>query len=144
MTAAGASAGTEFNGKMIAEFRANAGRVGGPFAGSDILLLHHTGARTGAQRVSPLVFVRVGESFAIFATKSGAPVNPAWFHNLLAHPRATVEVGNQTIAVTARVAQPTERDTIYDRQKERNPAFARYEERAAPRKIPVVVLDPVQ
>jgi deazaflavin-dependent oxidoreductase (nitroreductase family) len=139
-----ASAGTDFNGKIIAEFRANAGKVGGPFAGSDILLLHHTGARTGTQRVSPLAFLRVGESFAIFASKAGGPSNPDWYHNLLAHARATVEVGSQTIAVTARVAEPTERDTIYDRQKQRNPAFAQYEERAAPRKIPVVVLDPVQ
>jgi len=137
------AAGTDFNGKIIAEFRANGGKVGGPFAGSDILLLHHTGARTGAQRVSPLAFLRVGESFAVFASKAGAQSNPAWFHNLLAHPRATVEVGTETIAVTARVAQPTERDTIYDRQKERNPAFAQYETRAMPRKIPVVMLDPV-
>jgi deazaflavin-dependent oxidoreductase (nitroreductase family) len=143
MTEGGASAGTDFNGKIIAEFRAHAGKVGGPFAGSDILLLHHTGARTGTQRVSPLAFLRVGESFAIFASKAGGPSNPDWYHNLLAHPRATVEVGTETIAVTARVAQPTERDTIYDRQKGRNPAFAQYEERAAPRKIPVVVLDPV-
>ena len=144
MTEGGASAGTDFNGKIIAEFRANDGKVGGPFAGSDILLLHHTGARTGAQRVNPLAFLRVGESFAVFASKAGAPTNPAWYHNLLAHPRATVEVGGQTIAVAARVAEPTERDTIYDRQKQRNPAFAQYEERAAPRKIPVVMLDPVQ
>ena len=138
------TAGTDFNGKIIAEFRANGGKVAGPFAGSNILLLHHTGARTGAQRVNPLTYLRVGESFAIFATKAGAPSNPAWYHNLLAHPRATIEVGTDTIAVTARVAQPTERDTIYDRQKERNPAFAQYEERAAPRKIPVMVLDPVK
>jgi len=139
-----ASAGADFNGKIIAEFRANAGKVGGPFAGADILLLHHTGARTGAQRVNPLAFLRVGESYAVFASKAGAPGNPDWYHNLLAHPRATVEVGSQTIAVTARVAEPTERDTIYDRQKKRNPAFAQYEDRASPRKIPVVVLDPVK
>lgn len=144
MTEAGTPAGTDFNGKIIAEFRANGGKVGGPFAGSDILLLHHTGARTGAQRVSPLAFLRVGESFAVFASKAGGPTNPDWYHNLLAHPRATVEVGTETIAVLARVAEPTERDTIYARQKERNPAFAQYEERAAPRKIPVVVLDPVK
>jgi deazaflavin-dependent oxidoreductase (nitroreductase family) len=144
MTEGGAYAGTDFNGKIIAEFRSNAGQVGGPFAGSDILLLHHTGARTGAQRVNPLAFLPVGESFAIFASKAGGPSNPDWYHNLLVHPRATVEVGTETIAVTARVAEPTERDTIYDRQKERSSAFAQYEERAAPHKIPVVVLEPVQ
>ena len=85
----------DFNSKIIAEFRANGGAVGGPFAGSDILLLHHTGARTGTERVSPLAFQRIGrlvcangkaESFAVFASKAGAPENPAWYHNLLAHP----------------------------------------------------------
>jgi len=111
-----ASAGTDFNGKIIAEFRANSGKVSGPFAGSDILLLHHTGARTGAQRVNPLAFLRVGESFAVFASKAGAPSNPDWYHNLLAHPRATVEVGCQTIAVTARVAEPAETPSMTGRR----------------------------
>jgi deazaflavin-dependent oxidoreductase (nitroreductase family) len=133
----------DFNGKIIAEFRANDGKVGGPFQGADILLLHHTGARSGQQRVSPLAFQWIGESFAVFASKSGAPVNPAWYHNLLAHPDARVEVGTRTIEVKARVAQPAERDVIYTRQKQRNPAFANYEAQAAPRKIPVIVLDPV-
>jgi deazaflavin-dependent oxidoreductase (nitroreductase family) len=133
----------DFNGKIIAEFRANDGKVGGPFQGADILLLHHTGAQSGKERVSPLAFQWVGESFAVFASKAGAPANPAWYHNLLAHPDAQVEVGAKTIKVKARVAQPAERDVIYSRQKQRNPAFANYEVQAAPRKIPVVVLDPV-
>ena len=136
--------GAHFNGKIIAEFRANGGKVGGVFAGADILLLHHTGALSGAQRVSPLAFQWVGESFAIFASKAGAPENPAWYHNLLAHPDVTVEVGGATVRVRARVAQPAERDVLYDRQKQRSPAFAQYEVKAAPRKIPVVVLDPVK
>jgi len=88
----------DFNSKIIAEFRASGGTVGGPFAGSDILLLHHTGARTGTERVSPLAFQRVGESLAVFASKAGAPQNPAWYHNLLAHPDASVEVGTETLA----------------------------------------------
>jgi len=134
---------SDFNGKIIAEFRANGGKVGGPFAGSDILLLHHTGARTGAERVSPLAYQRVGESFAVFASKAGAPQNPDWYHNLLAHPAVSVEVGTHTVPVKARLAEPAERDVIWDRQKERAPHFAKYEEKAAPRKIPVVVLDPV-
>lgn len=134
----------DFNGQIIAEFRANGGKVGGPFHGSDILLLHHTGARSGQERVNPLAFQWIGNSLAVFASKAGAPANPAWFHNLRANPLATVEVGAQTIRVRARVAQPAERDVIYSRQKERNPAFAQYEAKAAPRKIPVVVLDPVQ
>jgi deazaflavin-dependent oxidoreductase (nitroreductase family) len=134
----------DFNGKIIAEFRANSGKVGGRFAGSDMLLLHHTGARTGVERTSPLAYQRVGESFAIFATKAGAPENPAWYHNLLARPDTSVEVGTETVPVKARVAEPAERDVIWERQKERAPHFAGYEEKAAPRKIPVIVLDPVK
>ena len=143
----------DFNSKIIAEFRANGGTVGGPFAGSDILLLHHTGARTGTERVSPLAFQRIGrpvcangkaESFAVFASKAGAPRNPAWYHNLLAHPDASVEVGTETLDVRARAAEPAERDVIWTKQKQRAPHFAQYEEKAAPRKIPVVVLDPVK
>jgi deazaflavin-dependent oxidoreductase (nitroreductase family) len=129
---------------IIAEFRANGGRVGGPFHGSDILLLHHTGARSGAERVTPLAYQWVGDSLAVFAIKAGSPENPAWFHNLLAHPETVAEVGARTVRVRARVAQPAERDVIYSRQKQRHPAFAQYEVRAAPRKIPVVVLDPVK
>jgi len=132
---------SDFNGKIIEEFRANAGKVGGPFAGSDILLLHHTGARTGAERVTPLVYQRVGDSHAVFASKAGAPDNPAWYHNLVAHPETSVEVGTETFPVTARFAQPAERDVIWDRQKERAPNFAQYEQKATPRKIPVILLD---
>ena len=143
----------DFNSKIIAEFRANGGAVGGPFAGSDILLLHHTGARTGTERVSPLAFQRIGrlvcangkaESFAVSASKAGAPEKPAWYHNLLAHPDTSVEVGTETFGVRARVAEPAERDVIWSRQKQRAPHFAQYEEKAAPRKIPVVMLDPVK
>jgi deazaflavin-dependent oxidoreductase (nitroreductase family) len=135
---------TDFNGKIIAEFRANGGKVGGPFEGADVLLLHHTGARSGTQRVSPLAFQRVGESFAVFASKAGAPENPAWYHNLLAYPDTTVEVGTATVSVRARIAQPAERDVLWERQKQRSPGFAQYEAKAAPRRIPVVVLDPVK
>jgi deazaflavin-dependent oxidoreductase (nitroreductase family) len=134
----------DFNGKIIAEFRANGGQVGGPFAGSDILLLHHTGARSGAQRVSPLAYQRVGESFAIFASKAGAPENPAWYHNLIAHPDTSVELGTQVLPVRARVAEPAEREVIWKQLVERAPHFGQYAERAAPREIPVIVLDPLK
>lgn len=134
----------DFNSKIIEEFRASGGKVGGRFAGSDILLLHHTGARTGTERVSPLAYQRVGESFAVFASKAGGPQNPAWYHNLLAHPETTIEAGTETIKVKARVAEPAERDVIWTRQKERAPHFAQYEEKAAPRRIPVVVLEVVK
>jgi deazaflavin-dependent oxidoreductase (nitroreductase family) len=133
-----------FNSKIIAEFRANGGKLGGPFEGSDILLLHHTGARSGRRRVSPLAFQWVGTSLAVFATKAGAPDNPAWYYNLLAHPDTTVEVGPRTMRVHARLAQPAERDVLAARQKERSPAFKQYESKAAPRKIPVVVLEPLK
>jgi len=132
------------DGEIIAEFRANGGRVGGPFQGADMLLLHHTGARSGLLRVSPLGFQWVGYSFAVFASKAGAAENPAWFHNLIAHPDTIVEVGKRTVRVRARIAQPAERDVIYSRQRQRIPVFAQYEAKAAPRKIPVVVLDPVK
>ncbi len=135
---------TDFNGKIIAEFRANGGKVGGPFEGAPMILVHHAGARTGTERVTPLVYQQVGESFAIFASKAGAPDTPAWYHNLLAPPTTTVEVGSETISVTARVAEPSEREVIWERQKERSPGFAEYEVKAAPRTIPVVVLDPVK
>ena len=134
----------DFNSKIIEEFRANDGKVGGRFAGSDILLLHHTGARSGTERVSPLAYQRVGESFAVFASKAGGPQHPGWYHNLLAHPETTVEAGTETIKVKARVAEPAERDVIWARQKERAPHFAQYEEKAAPRRIPVVVLEVVK
>jgi deazaflavin-dependent oxidoreductase (nitroreductase family) len=132
---------TDFNSKIIAEFRTTGGKVGGPFAGGDMLLLHHTGAHTGTERVSPLAYQQVGESFAVFASKAGAPTNPAWYHNLLAHPDTTIEVGAETVRVRARVAEPAERDVIWERQMQRAPRFAEYEQKAAPRKIPVVVLD---
>jgi deazaflavin-dependent oxidoreductase (nitroreductase family) len=134
----------DFNGQIIAEFRANGGKVGGPFQGADILLLHHTGARSGTERVSPLAFQWVGESLAVFALKAGAPTHPAWFYNLRANPLVLVEVGTRKITVRARIAQPAERDVIYNRQKQRNPAFAQDEAAAAPRRIPVVVLDPIK
>lgn len=135
----------DFNSDIIAEFRANGGKVGGRFAGSDILLLHHTGARTGIERVSPLAYLPVGDGFAVFASKAGAPENPAWYHNLLANPETVVEVGTETIKVRARVATPEERAEIWPRQVERAPHFAEYEKKAAPRRtIPVVLLERVK
>ena len=134
----------DFNAKIIEEFRANKGIVGGPFEGADLLLLHHTGARTGTQRVTPLVYQRAGGGYAVFASKAGAPENPAWYHNLVANPDTTIEVGEEKIKVRARVAEPAERDAIYEKQKQRAPQFADYEAKAAGiRTIPVVVLDPV-
>ncbi len=133
----------DFNTKIIEEFRSNEGKVGGPFAGATVLLLHHTGAKSGTERVSPLVYQPVGDRFAIFASKGGAPANPDWYHNLVAHPDTSVEVGTQTIPVRAHVAGPGEREEIWERQKRERPNFAEYEVSAAPRQIPVIILDPV-
>lgn len=134
----------DFNSKIISEFRENGGKVGGNFEGANLLLLHHTGARTGKERVSPLAYQKVGNSYAIFASKAGAPENPAWFHNLVANPDTTIEIGDQTIKVRARVTDDAEREPIWEKQKQDAPQFAGYEEKAAGvRKIPVVLLDPV-
>ena len=133
----------DFNEKVIKEFRENDGKVGGMFEGAPVVLLHHTGAKSGTERVSPLMYQQVGDSIAIFASKGGAPSNPDWYYNLAAHPDTTIEVGTKTLKVTARVANPDERDPIWEKQKELFPGFAEYETNAAPRQIPVILLDPV-
>jgi deazaflavin-dependent oxidoreductase (nitroreductase family) len=134
--------GDDFNGKVIEEFRANDGKVGGFFEGAPLLLLHHNGAKTGAERVNPLVYQQVGGSYAIFASAGGQPRDPQWFRNLVAHPEVTIEVGASTVRARARVAEGSERDSIWTTQKERMANFAEYEKNAAPRVIPVIVLDP--
>ena len=131
----------DWNARIIEEFRANDGKVGGPFEGAPLLLLHSTGAKSGAERVAPLMYQAVGHDFAVFASKAGAPTNPDWYHNLLAHPAAGVEVGTETLAITARVAEGDERERIWSKQKADYPRFAEYEEKTS-RQIPVVVLSP--
>ncbi|HZE06421.1 MAG TPA: nitroreductase family deazaflavin-dependent oxidoreductase [Solirubrobacteraceae bacterium] len=130
---------TDFNAQIIEEFRANAGRVGGPFENATLLLLHHTGAKSGTSRVTPVVYLRDGDRYVIFASKAGADTNPAWYHNLRAHPEVTIEVGTDTIRAVAEEATGEERDRLYRTQAERSPQFAEYE-RKTDRVIPVVVL----
>ena len=134
--------GDDFNGKVIAEFRENGGKVGGFFEGAPLLLLHHNGAKSGTERANPLVYQQVDDSYAIFASAGGQPRDPQWFRNLVAHPEVTIEIGTSTLKATARVAEGDERDSIWTTQKERMANFAEYEKNAAPRVIPVVVLDP--
>jgi len=134
--------GDDFNGKVISEFRANGGKVGGFFEGAPMLLLHHNGAKTGTERVNPLMYQQVGGSYAIFASAGGGPRDPQWFRNLVAHPEVKLEVGTSTVQVRARVAEGDERESIWETQKERYPQFAEYEKNTAPRVIPVIVLDP--
>ncbi|MGB2694071.1 MAG: nitroreductase family deazaflavin-dependent oxidoreductase [Dehalococcoidia bacterium] len=132
----------DWNTKIIEEFRANDGKVEGQFEGAPLLLLHHIGAKTGKERVNPVMYQAVGDAYAVFASKAGAPTNPDWYHNLLANPDAKIEVGTDTEAVRARVAKGEERERIWAVQKERYPGFADYEA-STTRQIPVVVLEPV-
>ena len=130
----------KMNDTIIAEFRANDGKVGGQFEGAPLVLVHHTGARSGTERVTPMMYRPERDGFAIFASKAGAPNNPAWFHNLVANPDTQIEVGTETLDVTARVTEGAERDRIWDAQKTEYPGFADYEN-ATDRLIPVLVLE---
>ena len=132
---------TDFNAQIIEEFRANNGRVGGVFEGATLLLLHHTGAKSGQSRINPLVYMRDGDRYVIFASKAGAPTNPDWYHNLKAHPEVEIELGTDTIAATASEVTGEERDRLFNAQAERSPQFAGYQKNAG-RVIPVIVLTP--
>jgi deazaflavin-dependent oxidoreductase (nitroreductase family) len=131
----------DFNAQVIEEFRANDGRVGGMFEGRPLLLLHHTGARSGAARVNPLVYLADGGRYVIFASKAGAPTNPDWYHNLRAHPETVMEVGDTTIPVVASEAERTERSRLYEAQVAAMPQFGEYAQKTT-REIPVMVLTP--
>jgi len=130
---------SDFNQQIIEEFRSNRGKVGGQFEGAPLLLLHTTGAKSGAERVTPVMYQRVGDDLAVFASKAGAPTNPDWYHNLVANPRASVEVGEESYDVDSRVAEGQERTRLWEAQKAAYPGFADYE-RKTTRPIPVVVL----
>ncbi|MBO0713726.1 MAG: nitroreductase family deazaflavin-dependent oxidoreductase [Acidimicrobiales bacterium] len=131
---------SDFNTRVIEEFRANGGQVTGPMAGLPLLLVHHKGRKTGAERVNPVAYQSIGDHFAIFASKAGGPTSPDWYHNLVASPDTVVEVGGETIPVRARVAAGGEREGIWSRQKQTVPVFAEYEQRTS-RQIPVVILE---
>jgi deazaflavin-dependent oxidoreductase (nitroreductase family) len=127
--------------KIIEEFRANGGRVGGRFEGAPLALLTTVGARTGRRRTTPVAYLRDGDRVIVFATNAGAPAHPAWYHNLVAHPEVTVEIGTETHTATARPLEGEERDRLYARQAGLSPAFAAYEA-ATERVIPVIALEP--
>jgi deazaflavin-dependent oxidoreductase (nitroreductase family) len=131
----------DFNASIIEEFRANQGRVGGHFEGTPVLLLHHTGARSGTSRVNPLVYLPDDGRYIVFASKAGAPTNPDWYHNLKAHPDVQIEVGSDTVDVRAGEAAGEERERLFRTQVERQPQFGEYESKTD-RVIPVVVLTP--
>jgi deazaflavin-dependent oxidoreductase (nitroreductase family) len=134
---------SDWNDKIIEEFRANGGKVGGQFEGAPVLLLHTIGAKTGQARVNPMMYQSVADGYAVFASKAGAPTNPDWYHNLLAHPQVKAEIGTSTVELRARVADGAEREQIWTAQKAAYPGFADYERKTS-RKIPVVVLEAVR
>jgi deazaflavin-dependent oxidoreductase (nitroreductase family) len=131
---------SDFNRAIVEEFRANEGKVGGPFEGAPVLLLTTTGARSGERRTTPVMYLPDGERMVIFASKGGAPTNPAWYHNLLANPGATVEVGPETLDVNAVVTSGEERGRLFRLQSEHFPQFADYAQKTT-REIPVVALE---
>ena len=132
----------DWNTQIIEEFRANGGKVGGQFQGAPLLLLHSTGAKSGKERVNPMMYLPDGDNLVVFASKAGAPTNPDWYHNLVAHPQASVEVGDRTLNVVAHVAEAETRHRLWSRQKELYSGFADYEAKTS-RQIPVVVLEPL-
>lgn len=133
----------DFNAAIIDEFRANEGKVGGGFDGAPMVLVHSTGAKSGEERINPLVYQPLdGGAIAVFGSAAGRPKHPAWIHNLRANPETTIEVGTEVRAVRAREAEGAERDAIWSKQKELMPGFADYESSAGDRTIPVVVLEP--
>jgi deazaflavin-dependent oxidoreductase (nitroreductase family) len=133
----------DWNRKIIEEFRANLGKVGGNFAGAPLLLLHTVGARSNKERINPLMYRDLGNgAVAIFATRGGAPSNPDWYHNLVANRSVTAEIGAETRHFQARTATGDERETIWTAQKKDYTGFATYDA-MTDRVIPVVILDPV-
>ena len=130
----------DWNRKVIEEFRANKGKVAS-FARQPLLLLTHAGLKTGKRRTNPLAYFRDGDRYIIVASKGGAPTNPDWYYNLLANPRATIEVGSEQLEVTVEAAGPAEREHLWAMVIERNPAFQEYEKKTR-RTIPLVILTP--
>lgn len=128
-----------WNQAIIDEFRANAGKVGGNFAGMTLLLLHTIGAKSGQERVNPVAYTADGDRLVIFASKAGAPTHPDWYFNLLKNPLVTVEVGAEQFQVTAAAAAEPERTRLFDQMVARSPGFADYQRKTS-RVIPAIIL----
>jgi deazaflavin-dependent oxidoreductase (nitroreductase family) len=129
----------DFNQRVMREFRANQGRVSGPLANMPVLLLTMTDARSGRTITQPLVYTTDGDRLVVIASFAGAPKHPAWYHNLLAKPEATVEVGSERFRVKATVTSGEERQRLFDRQAAQIPIFVEYQHKTS-RQIPVLVL----
>ncbi len=131
----------DFNARNIEEFRANHGKLGGNFEGAPVLLLHSIGAKSGEERVNPMMYLADGERYLVFASAAGADRDPAWYWNLIAHPDASIEVGDQELDVRAVELTGAERDVKYAEQAKRYPGFADYQRKTS-RAIPVISLIP--
>ncbi len=132
-----------WNQQIIDEFRANAGKVGGRFANNTLLILHTIGAKSGQEHVNPAAYIRDGDRLVIIASKGGAPTNPGWYYNLLAHPLVTVEVGTEKFQALAAAAPEPERTRLYAKMVEVMPGFADYQQKTT-RIIPVITLTRVR
>lgn len=133
----------EGNKKIIDEFRANDGKVGGYFEGKTLLLLHTKGARSGQERINPVACIRDGERLVVIASKGGAPTHPDWYYNVVTNPLVTVEVGTEKFQAQATVAEEPERTRLYDQMVAMMPGFDEYRRKTA-RVIPVIVLTPTK
>ena len=134
---------SDWNTKIIDEFRSNDGKVGGHFEGKTLLLLHTIGAKSGAERINPVAYVKDDGRYVVIASKGGAPTNPAWYYNLVANPDTKVEVGIESFPIHAEVAEEPERTRLYNKMVEMMPGFDDYR-RKTTRAIPVFVLTPVK
>jgi deazaflavin-dependent oxidoreductase (nitroreductase family) len=132
----------EMNRDVVAQFRAHEGKnVEGRFAGTDLLLLHHRGAKSGEWRVNPLMYLRDGERYVIFASRNGGPQHPHWYHNLVAHPDVEVEVGTEKFAAKAVVTSGAERQRVWAQCVAQRPFLTDHAARAHPREIPLISLE---
>ncbi len=131
----------DWNRKIIEEFRANGGKVSGPFEGAPLIILHTKGARSGQERLNPLMSLPDEGRYVIFASKGGAPGHPDWYFNLLANPDVEIEVGTERLQARATVADGPTRDRLYATQSQLHPQFAEYQQKTK-RLIPVVILQP--
>jgi deazaflavin-dependent oxidoreductase (nitroreductase family) len=136
------SSPNDWNKHIIEEFHANGGKVGGQFAGANLLLLHTLGARSNQPRINPLAYFKDGENYVIVASKGGAPNNPDWYYNILAHPEVTLEVGTEQLNARAIVPEGPERDRLFAEVVRQAPGFGKYQQNTT-RIIPVVILERV-
>jgi len=130
---------SDSNRAVIEEFRANKGQVGGHFENMTLLLLHTTGAKSGEPRLNPVAYLADGDRYVIIASKGGAPTHPAWYHNIVAYPELTIEVGSEKFQAHAEVVREPERTELYGKVATEYPGFAEYEKKTT-RVIPVIVL----